>query len=354
MQRLPGLLRSDRAQGKTEYLILVFLIAIAAIGVVAIFGENVRDLVVVSSAALSGESGAGRSALRASSSSTHAGSIRSFEPDNGVSENSAPVRVAALGPTQAAIAGNPGTATDWTAAPESAAVIRVAETGNETFPGSSEFSASTGNTYKVFQRGDIDWDQVRTSGDKRFVGKTNADAGRAGLPPQLRDGNFATLHHSQQNAEGPLFEASTRYHNITTAREPPLHPYRGEQHPDNPLGRGAGSRREDFQRIESPEYWKWREQNRNTGAVPAGTASQPAPGTPQDAGRVLRDRSAKDGNYYGAGRDGIYKYDAEGRYVETLKEIRQVPADVRNRVGMRAFNIQMRTRPGMMRGRGTE
>jgi Flp pilus assembly pilin Flp len=352
MQRLSRLLRSDRAQGKTEYVLLVFLVAIAAIGAVAVFGENIRDLVADSSAALSGDpSSARKSTLRVASSSPRAGAIRSFEPDNGGSGISTPIQVAALGPTQAAMAGNPATATDWTAPPESAAVIRVAETGNETFPASSEFTASTGNTYKVFQRGDIDWDQVRTAGDKRFVGKTNAEAGRAGLPPQLRDGNFATLHHSQQNANGPLFEASTRYHNITTAREPPLHPYRGDQHPDNPLGRGPGSRREDFQRIESPEYWKWREQNRS--ALPAGTASQPAPGTPQDAGRVVRDRSAKDGNSYGAGRDGIYKYDAQGRYVETLKDVRQLPEDVRTRVGMRAFNLQMRTRP-MLRGRGTD
>lgn len=135
-------------------------------------------------------------------------------------------------------------------------------TGNLTFPTAADFTPSTGRTYKVFQRGDIDWDMVRTAGDKRFIGKSNAEAANAGLPPQLGDGSFATLHHSQQSARGPWFEASTRYHNIGTAKKPPLHPYRGAQNPDFPLGRGPGSLREEFQTIESPEYWQWRELNR--------------------------------------------------------------------------------------------
>jgi hypothetical protein len=54
----------------------------------------------------------------------------------------------------------------------------------------------------------------RTSGDKRFIGKTNEEAAKAGLPPQLSDGNFATLHHLGQNSRGPLVEASTRYHGV--------------------------------------------------------------------------------------------------------------------------------------------
>ena len=33
-----------RGQGMTEYIIIVALIAIAAIGVVTIFGDNIRDL----------------------------------------------------------------------------------------------------------------------------------------------------------------------------------------------------------------------------------------------------------------------------------------------------------------------
>ncbi len=126
-----------------------------------------------------------------------------------------------------------------------------------------DFTPSTGRNYKVYQRKDINWNQVRTAGDKRFIGKTNAQAAaQEGLPPQLPDGNFATLHHSQQDARGPFYEMSTKVHNIRNAKQPPLHPYRGQQHPDFPLGRGKGSLRDAFQSTESPEYWKWRAMNR--------------------------------------------------------------------------------------------
>jgi hypothetical protein len=135
-------------------------------------------------------------------------------------------------------------------------------TADGIFHRSVEFTPSTGRNYKVFQRSDINWNQVRTGGDKRFLGKTNAEAAQAGLRPQLPDGNFATLHHSQQSARGPWFETSTRYHNIANAKKAPLHPHGGEQHPHFPLGKGKGSLREDFQRIESPEYWQWREKHR--------------------------------------------------------------------------------------------
>ncbi len=148
------------------------------------------------------------------------------------------------------------------AASESAPATTPSTTATGVYHRSVEFTPSTGRTYKVFQRNDINWDQIRTAGDRRFIGKTNAEAARAGLRPQLPDGNFVTLHHSQQSARGPWFETSTKVHNISTAKEPPLHPYRGAQHPDFPLGRGPGSLRDAFQRVESPEYWKWREQHR--------------------------------------------------------------------------------------------
>ena len=48
---------------------------------------------------------------------------------------------------------------------------------------------------------------------------TNAQAAeKYGLAPILNDGYVATLHHSQQRSVGPLFEASTRYHNISNAK----------------------------------------------------------------------------------------------------------------------------------------
>jgi Flp pilus assembly pilin Flp len=54
MLRLRRLLGSERAQAKTEYLFLVFLIAIAAIGTVTFFVDDVRQLFGAAADALSG------------------------------------------------------------------------------------------------------------------------------------------------------------------------------------------------------------------------------------------------------------------------------------------------------------
>ena len=43
-----------RGQGMTEYIIIVALIAIAAIGVITLFGDNVRKLFGASASALAG------------------------------------------------------------------------------------------------------------------------------------------------------------------------------------------------------------------------------------------------------------------------------------------------------------
>ncbi len=47
-------LRKARGQGMTEYIIIVALIAIAAIGVVTLFGDNIRKLFGASADALAG------------------------------------------------------------------------------------------------------------------------------------------------------------------------------------------------------------------------------------------------------------------------------------------------------------
>jgi pilus assembly protein Flp/PilA len=44
-----------RGQGMTEYIIIVALIAIAAIGIITIFGENIRALFTTSANALAGD-----------------------------------------------------------------------------------------------------------------------------------------------------------------------------------------------------------------------------------------------------------------------------------------------------------
>jgi pilus assembly protein Flp/PilA len=49
-------LRKNRGQGMTEYIIIVALIAIAAIGVITLFGDNIRKLFGASAQALAGQS----------------------------------------------------------------------------------------------------------------------------------------------------------------------------------------------------------------------------------------------------------------------------------------------------------
>ena len=48
----------ESGQGMTEYIIIVALIAIAAIGVVSLFGDNIRKLFGASVKALNGQEGA--------------------------------------------------------------------------------------------------------------------------------------------------------------------------------------------------------------------------------------------------------------------------------------------------------
>lgn len=47
--------KKARGQGMTEYIIIVALIAIAAIGVITLFGDNIRALFGMSADALAGE-----------------------------------------------------------------------------------------------------------------------------------------------------------------------------------------------------------------------------------------------------------------------------------------------------------
>ncbi len=110
--------------------------------------------------------------------------------------------------------------------------------------------------YKVYQRNNIEWDQVRTTGDKRFIGKTNAEAAAKGLPPQLPDGNFVTLHHLGQKSPGPLVEASTKYHGVGKPGQDILHSQYGRSKPHPTLQPD----RNKFN-VDTREYWKWRVSN---------------------------------------------------------------------------------------------
>ena len=44
LRRVRKLFRSESGQGMSEYLIIVALIAVAAIGVVSVFGKDIREL----------------------------------------------------------------------------------------------------------------------------------------------------------------------------------------------------------------------------------------------------------------------------------------------------------------------
>jgi len=59
-KELTRTLRNEAGQGMTEYIIIVALIAIAAIGVVTLFGDNIRDMFGASASALSGNETATR------------------------------------------------------------------------------------------------------------------------------------------------------------------------------------------------------------------------------------------------------------------------------------------------------
>lgn len=115
----------------------------------------------------------------------------------------------------------------------------------------------TQQTYEIYQRNDVDWDMIRTSGDKRFIGKTNADAAAKGLAPQLADESFAILHHIGQDSRGPIAEASTRYHGVGKYGQDILHSQYGRSTP-NPY---YSIDRKKFG-IDTREYWKWRVNNR--------------------------------------------------------------------------------------------
>ena len=55
LSKLNRLAVQKKGQGMTEYIIIVALIAIAAIGVVSLFGDNIRALFAASSDALTGK-----------------------------------------------------------------------------------------------------------------------------------------------------------------------------------------------------------------------------------------------------------------------------------------------------------
>ncbi|MGV3623204.1 MAG: hypothetical protein ACO1OB_20460 [Archangium sp.] len=54
-QNKKAMMKKARGQGMTEYIIIVALIAIAAIGVITLFGDNIKALFGMSADALAGD-----------------------------------------------------------------------------------------------------------------------------------------------------------------------------------------------------------------------------------------------------------------------------------------------------------
>lgn len=63
--------RRQSGQGLTEYIIVVALVAIAAIGVVTVFGDNVRRIIGTSADALAGSSASGTGAKDSGTAARH-------------------------------------------------------------------------------------------------------------------------------------------------------------------------------------------------------------------------------------------------------------------------------------------
>ena len=103
----------------------------------------------------------------------------------------------------------------------------------------------TGINYTVYQQ-QIDWDM-------EVNGKTNLQrASQGGAPYIMKDGRAQPLelHHSRQNALGPIFELTRPTHRLGKNRgRQALHPYGNEKHPDFPVDR------DNFD-VDRDQYWR--------------------------------------------------------------------------------------------------
>ncbi|HEY3359121.1 MAG TPA: Flp family type IVb pilin [Polyangia bacterium] len=88
LRKLLARFRKDqRGQGMTEYIIIVALIAIAAIGVVTIFGDNIRDLFAGSTNALAGQTTVTPGTSKATNNHVQTKTLKTFASDNKGSPN---------------------------------------------------------------------------------------------------------------------------------------------------------------------------------------------------------------------------------------------------------------------------
>ena len=71
-----------RGQGMTEYIIIVALIAIAAIGVITLFGDNIKALFGMSADALSGNANVTQRAVESNPATLEKKSLQNFGENN--------------------------------------------------------------------------------------------------------------------------------------------------------------------------------------------------------------------------------------------------------------------------------
>ncbi len=77
----PG--RRQRGQGMTEYIIIVALIAIAAIGVVTVFGQDIRHIFNATTQSLSGDENVKSQSKSADKQANAHKNLKSFGDKNG-------------------------------------------------------------------------------------------------------------------------------------------------------------------------------------------------------------------------------------------------------------------------------
>lgn len=81
-KRIDNIRNNKKGQGMTEYIIIVALIAIAAIGVITLFGDDIRKLFGASANALAGETNVETKADKASARHTKTKTLATFAKDN--------------------------------------------------------------------------------------------------------------------------------------------------------------------------------------------------------------------------------------------------------------------------------
>jgi len=77
-----NLLKRARGQGMTEYIIIVALIAIAAIGVITLFGDNIRKLFGMSADSLAGEVSVANRAQKSTGDAIEKKGLKNFGENN--------------------------------------------------------------------------------------------------------------------------------------------------------------------------------------------------------------------------------------------------------------------------------